>query len=307
MNERECARLECRRWISTLLSPTTRVDRLRPPTTRLSFSVASGLSASTTEREALYESMESLRAQIKEIEDKWSDELKRLETARKDKEELEQILQVLQTFVEYERAATLKMEALLEETRDALGIPDEAGRPAADTVYDPSRSAGSSSTGDSSALEFDLVYNPYAALNAPLETSSVSSLPPPPDTNDQVTTVPALLPIPTKPTPKPKRSPNWKSRITSILISTSNHNHTNSPSPSDSLNSTTPFFGDADPPDPKPKRATKSQKRPSRGSENHGTAGWRRTMGSAGSKFANRANRDVNRKKPRDHASILQS
>ena len=269
--------------------------------------MAYDLSASTTEREALYESMEPLRAQIKEIEDKWNDELKRLETARKDKEELEQILLVLQTFVEYERAATLKMEALLKETRDALGIPDEAGRPAADTVYDPSRSAGSSSTRDSSALEFDLIYNPYAALNAPLETSSVSSLPSPPDTNDWVTTVPSLLPIPAKPAPKSKRSPNWKSRITSILISTSNHNHTNPPSPSNSLNSTTPFFGDADPPDSKPKRAAKPQKRPSQDTENHGTVGWRRTMGSAGSKFANRANRATNRRKPRDHASILQS
>ena len=42
---------------------------------------------------------------------KWNDELKRLEAARKDKEELENILRVLQTLVEYEREAALKMEA----------------------------------------------------------------------------------------------------------------------------------------------------------------------------------------------------
>jgi len=252
--------------------------------------------------------MESLRAQIKEIQDKWNDELKRLETARKDKEELEQILQVLQTFVECERAATLKMEAMLKETRDVLGIPDEASRPATDTVYDPSRSAGSSSAGNPSVLEFDLVYNPHAVLMVPLETPSVLSPPSPPDVNDRVTTVPSLLPTPTKPASKPKRSPNWKSKITSILISTNgSHNRTNPPSPSNSLNSTTPFFDDADSPYPKPKRAAKPQKRPSRDPGGYGTVGWRRTMGSAGSKFVNRANRDVNRRKPRDLTPIVQN
>ena len=263
--------------------------------------MASELPAAGPQREVVYESVESLRAQLKEIEDKWNDELKRLDTARKDKAELERILRVLQTFLEYERAATLKMEEMLKETRDALNIPDEAGDPATKTAYDPSRSAGSSSTGDSSVLEFDLVYNPYAApkvLPKTLPVSSPSSLP---SSSDQVARLPPL-PTPTKSTPKPRRSPNWKSRITSILISTNGNNRTNPPSPlSNSLNSTTPLFDGADDaefPGLKPSRSAKSPKRPPKDSEAHGTARWRRTIGSTGSKFANRANRDVSRKSP---------
>ena len=269
--------------------------------------MASDLPVHISQHEVVCESVESLRVQIKEIEDKWNDELKRLETALKDKEELERILQVLQTFLEYERAATLKMEAMVKQTRDTLGIgPEEASRPAAGMVYDPSKSTGSSSSGESSALEFALVYNPYAAPKASPEMLSVSSPPSLSDANDQVTT--PLLPVPATPASKPKRSPNWKSKITSILISTNNHNRTNPPSPpAGSLNSTTPFFDvDADSSDAKPKRAAKSPKRPFRDSENHGTARWRRTVGPAGNKFANRANRDINRKKLRDLTSIAQ-
>src|SRR5258708_2669090 len=118
----------------------------------------------SSQHEPIYESVESLQAQIKEIEDRWDDELERLETARKDKEDLERILRVLQTLVEYEREATVKMEAIVQETRDALGVPDETSRPTQGMVYDPSRSTGSSSSGDSSVLEFDLVYNPNAVL-----------------------------------------------------------------------------------------------------------------------------------------------
>ena len=264
--------------------------------------MASELLAAGPQREVVCESVELLRAQLKEIEDKWNDELKRLDTARKDKAELERILRVLQTFLEYERAATLKMEEMLKETRDALDIPDEAGDPAAKTVYDPSRSAGSSSAGDSSVLEFDLVYNPYAAPKVLPETPPVSSPPSLPSSNNQVARLPPLSPTPTKSTPKPRRSPNWKSRITSILISTNSHNRTNPPSPlSNSFNSTTPFSdgaGDAELPGLKPSRSAKSPKRPPKDPEAHGTARWRRTMGSTGSKFANRANRDVNRKSP---------
>jgi len=260
------------------------------------------------QHEAGCESVESLQAQIKEIEDKWNDELERLETARKDKEELERILRVLQTLVEYEREATLKMEAMVQETRDALGVPDEAGPPTQGMAYDPSRSTGSSSSGDSSVLEFDLVYNPNAAPPIPLGALPASPPPPIPDSNDQVGSVPPLLETPIKPAPKPKRTPNWKSRITSILISANNHNHTNPLSPSPhSLNDAIPSFDDASPRGAKPKRSAKPQKRPSQDSENHWIAGRRRTVGSTGNKFANRANRDVNRKKPRDLASILQS
>jgi hypothetical protein len=270
--------------------------------------MASDLPPLPSKHEVVYESAESLRAQIKEIEDKWTDEFKRLETARKDKEELEQTLRILQTLAEYEREATLKMEAMLQETRVIFGVPDEASRPTPETVYDPSRSTGSSSAGDSSVLEFDLVYNPNAVLIVPLETPSVSPPPSLPDTDDQATSVPHLPGIPIKPASKPKRSPTWKSMITSILISTNNHNRTNPPSPSShSLDSASPFFGDAGSHDAKPEPAAKSQKRPSRDSGNHGPAGWRRTMGSAGNKFANRENRDINRKMPKDLASILQS
>ena len=272
--------------------------------------MASDPSALSSQHGAVCESVESLRAQIKEIEDKWNDELERLETARKDKEELEQILRVLQTFVECEREATLKMEATLQEMRDAPGVPDEASRPIPETVYDPSRSAGSSSSGDSSVLEFDLVYNPNAALPIPLGASSVSSPPSLPDTlGDYIVSAPPLQGIPVEPASKPKRSPNWRSKITSILINTNNHNRTNPPSPSSpSLNSASPFFdNDASSHDAKPKRVARSQKRPSQGSENHDTAGRRGTMGSARNKFSNRANRDINRKKPKDLASILES
>jgi len=253
-----------------------------------------------SQHEAVHESVESLQAQIKEIEDKWNDELERLETARKDKEELERILRILQTLVEYEREATLKMEAMVQETRDALGVPDEASRPTQETVYDPSRSTGSSSSGDSSVLEFDLVYNPNAVL--PTHLAPPASPPPPiPDANDQVGSVPPLLETPIKPASKPKRTPNWKSRITSILISANNHNHTNP------LSSSPHSLNDASSRGAKPKRYVKPQKRPSQDSENHWIAGRRRTMGSTGNKFTNRANRDVNRKKPKDFASILQS
>jgi len=268
--------------------------------------MASDLSAHPSQHEVVHESVESLREQIKEIEDKRSDELKRLEAARKDKEELEQILRVLQTLVGYEREATLKMEAMLRDTRDALGMPDETGRPASELVYDPSRS---SSSGDSSVLEFDLVYNPNATLKVPLETPLVSPPPSLPDADDQVIVVPPLPQTPVQPAPKPKRSPGWKSKITSILIGTNNPNCANpSPLSSHSHDSATPFFDDAGSRGTtKPKRAAKSQKRPSQDSESQGTGNWRRTMGSAGSKLANRANRDISRKKPRNIASALQS
>ena len=270
--------------------------------------MASDNSPLPSQHEVVHESAESLQEQIKEIEDKWNDELERLETARKDKEELERILRVLQTLVEYEREATLKMEAMVQETKDVLGVPDEAGRSTQGTVYDPSRSTGSSSSGDSSILEFDLVYNPNAALSVPLGAPPASPSPPPPDANDQVGSVPPLIETPVKPTSKPKRTPNWKSRITSILISTNNHNHTNPLSPSPhSPDDTGPSFDDAGSRGAKPKRYAKPQKRPSKDSENHWTAGQRRTMGSTGNKFANRANRDVNRKKPRALGSILQN
>ena len=266
-------------------------------------------SALSSQHEVADESVESLRAQIKEIEDKWNDELERLETARKDKEELERILRVLQTLIEYEREATLKMEAVVQETKDALGIPDEASCPAQGPVYDPSRSTGSSSSGDSSVLEFDLVYNPNADLPVPLAAPSTSPPPPLPDADAQVDSLSPLLETPIKPASKPKRTLNWKSRITSILISTNNHNHANQSSPSlHSLNNASPSScDDASPRGAKSKRPAKSQKRPSQDSENLWTAGRRRTMGSAGSKFANRANRDINRKKSRDLSSILQS
>lgn len=256
--------------------------------------MASEPPAAGPQREVVYESVESLRAQLKEIEDKWNDELKRLDTARKDKEELERSLRVLQSFLEYERAATLKMEEMLKETREALCIPDEAGDPNTKTVYDPSKSAGSSSAGDSSVLEFDLVYNPYAVPKVFLETPPVSPPSSLPSPNDHVARLPPLPPTPTKPTPKPKYSPNWKSRITSILIST---NHNNRPPLSNSRNGASPFPDNAEFPGPKPSRAAKSPKHSPRGSE-HGATRWRRTMGSAGSKFANRANRDVGRKSP---------
>lgn len=270
--------------------------------------MASDHSPLPSKHDTTYESVESLQAQIKEIEDRWNDQLERLETARKDKEELERILRVLQTLVEYEREATLKMEAMVQETRDTLGVPDEAGRPTQEMAYDPSRSTGSSSSGDSSVLEFDLVYNPNAALSVPLGTPPASLPPQIPDANDQVGSVPPLLETPIKLTSKPKRTHNWKSRITSILISTNNHNQTNPLSPSPhSLEGASPSFDDAGSRGAKPKRYAKPQKRPSQDSENQWTAGRRRTMGSAGNKVANRANRDVNRKKPRNLASILQS
>jgi hypothetical protein len=257
--------------------------------------------------EVVYESVELLRAQIREIEDKWNNELKRLETARKDKEELEKVLRVLQTFVEYEREATVKMEAMLQETRDVLGISAEASLPTPEKICDPSKSTGSYSSQDLSILEFDLVYNPNGVLKTPPKEPSVSAPRSTPDADDQVTVVSPLPQTPDKPTYTPRISPNWKSRITSILVSINNHNRTSplssSPGP---LDSTTPLFDDAESPSAKPKRVAKPQKRPSQDSENHGTVNWRRTVGSAGNKFANRANRDVNRKKPKDLASIPQ-
>ena len=293
VDEREWGKLECRRWISTSVSSTTIADHPRLPTTHPSFDMASDLSVDLSQHKVAYESVESLRVQIKDIEDKWNDELKRLETARKDKEELEQILRVLQALVEYEREATLKMETMLQETRGALGIPDEASRPILELEYDPSRSTGSSSSGNSSVLEFDLVYNPNAAPKVPLETPSVSSPSSLSDVEDQAISVPPLLPIPLEPALETKRSPNWKSRITSILASTNNHDHSSS---THSLNSASSH-------DAKPEQ----QKRPSQDSGNHGIVGWRRTMGSAGNKFSNRASRDTNRKKPRILASTPQS
>ena len=272
--------------------------------------MASDLSAhpSPSRDDVVYESVESLRAQIKEIEDKWNGELKRLETARKDKEELENILRVLQTLVEYEREATLKMEAMLQETRDILGIPAEVIHPTSERTYGPSKSTGSSSSGDSSVLEFDLVYNPRGVLKVPPKAPSVSAPRTTPDADDQVTLFPPQPQTPVKPTYASKFSPNWKSRIASILVSINNHNRTSPLSSSPcSFDSTTPLFDDADSPSAKSKRVAKAQKRPSQDSENHGTVSWRKTVGSAGSKFANRANRDVNRKKPRDLASIPQS
>jgi len=267
--------------------------------------MASDLSAHPSQHEVAHESVELLRAQIREIEDKRHDELKRLEAARKDKEELEQILRVLQTLVGYEREATVKMEAILRETRDALGVPEETGRPTPEMVYDPSRS---SSSGTSSVLEFSLVYNPNAALKVPLEAPLVSPPSLLPGADDQAIAVSPLPPTPAKPASKPKRSPGWKSKITSILIGTNDPNCANpSPSSSHSHNSATLFFDDASPRGAKPKRAAKPQKRPSQDSGNQGTASWRRTVGSAGSKFANRANLDINRKKARDIASALQS
>lgn len=269
----------------------------------------SNLSAHPSQDDVVCESVESLRAQIKEIEDKWNGELKRLETARKDKEELEKVLRVLQALVEYERDATLKMEAMLQETRDILGIPAETSRATSERIYDPSKSTGSSSSGGSSMLEFDLVYNPNGVLKAPLEAPPVSAPPSTPDTDGQVTATPCHSPqTPIKPTHAQKFSPNWKNRITSILVSINNHSRTSPLSSSPrSLDSTAPLFDDADSPSAKPKRGAKPQKRPSQDSENRGTASWKRTVGSTGSKFVNRANRDVNRKKARDLASIPQS
>ena len=263
-------------------------------------------SAHPSQDEVVYESVESLRGQIKEIEDKWNDELKRLETARKDKEELENILRVLQTLVEYEREAALKMETMLQETRDALGIPVEAGIPTPDGLYDPSKSRGSSSSGDSSVLEFDLVYNPNGVLKVPRKEPSASALPSTPSyTDDQVAAVSPPPQTPVKATSKPKFSPNWKNRITSILININNNNRTSPLSSSPrSFDSATPLFDDTDSPSAKPRRTAKPQKRPSQDSENRGTVSWRKTVGSARSKFANRANRDVNRKKLRDLTSI---
>lgn len=279
-----------------------------PPATHHSFNMEPDLSTHPSRDEVVCESAESLRAQIKEIEDKWNGELKRLETARKDKEELEKILRVLQALVEYEREATLKMEAMLQETRDVLGIPAEANCPAAQRAYDPSKSSGSSSSEGSSALEFDLVYNPNGVFKVPLEAPKVSAPPPTPDTDDQVTAVSPLPQTPIKPTHTPKFSPNWKSKITSILGSINNYNRTSpfSSSPR-SFDSATPLFSDASSPSAIPKRTAKPQKRPSQDYENHGNVSWKRTVGSAGSKLANRANRDVNRKKPRDFASIPHS
>lgn len=259
----------------------------------------SNLSAHPSRDEVVYESVESLREQIKEIERKWNDELKRLETARKDKEELENILRVLQALVEYEREAALKMEAMLQETRDVLGIPADACRPTPEKVYDPSKSTGSSSSENSSVLEFDLVYNPNGILRVPLNAALVSAPPSTPENDDQVTAVPPTQQTPIKPYTQ-KFSPNWKSKITSILVSINNHNRSSRLSSSPrSFDSTTPLFDDADSPSAKPKRDAKPQKRSSQGSENHGTVSW--------SKLANRANRDVNRKMPREFASIPQS
>ena len=261
----------------------------------------SELSVHSSRDEVVYESLETLRAQIKEIEDKWNDELKRLETARQDKEELEKVLRVLQAFVEYEREATLKMETMLQETRDALGIPAEASPGG---LYDTSKSTGSSSSGGSSMLEFDLVYNPNGVLRVPVKEPLVSAPPSTPDAVNQATTVSSLPQTPSKPNSKPKFSPNWKNKITSILININNHNRTSPLSSSPrSFDSTTPLFSDVDSPSTKPKRTGKPQKRPSQDSENCGSVGWRRTVGSAGSKFANRANRDPNRKT--DLASIV--
>ncbi|KAF9784779.1 hypothetical protein BJ322DRAFT_1109487 [Thelephora terrestris] len=241
-------------------------------------------SVHSSQDEVVYESLETLRAQIKEIEDKWNDELKRLETARKDKEELEKVLHVLQAFVEYERGATLKMETMLQETRDALGIPSEAGR---ERFYDPSKSTGSYSSGESSVLEFDLVYNPNGVLRVPVSAPSASAPPSIADAIDQATTVSPPQQTPNRRTSKSKFSPNWKNRIASILVNINNHNRTSPLSSSPrSFDSTTPLFNDADSPSAKPKRTAKPQKRPSQDSENRGTVGWRRTVGSAGSKFA---------------------
>ena len=253
--------------------------------------------------EFAYESVELLRTQIKEIEGKWNDELKRLETAQKDKEELEKILRVLQTLNEYEREATLKMEVTLQETREALGIPAEASRPG---IYNSSKSLGSSCSRGSSVLEFDLVYNPNAVLKVPLKPPLVSVSPQIPDIGSAA---PPPQQTPSKPTSKPKFSPGWKSRITSILVSINNHNRSNPLSLSPrSFDSTTPLFVDAlDSPSTKSKRAAKSQKRPSQDSENYGTVSWRNTAGSAGGMLANRANRDVSRKKPSDLPPIPQS
>ena len=283
----------------------TLFDQPRPPATCLSFNMASGPSALPSHNEPVYESVESLLAQIKGIEDRWNDEVERLETARKDKEELEQILQVLQTLVAHEHAATLKMEAMLREMRDVVCAPDEASRPP-ETVYDPSRTTGSSSSGDSSVLEFDLVYNPNATLVVPLEASSAPPPPSLPDTSDQAIPVPPLLETPIKLASKPKTSPGWRNKITSILISTNSQNRTNPLSPSSRF-SASPFSDDASSHDAKPKPATRPQKRPLQDSENHGTAGRKGTMGSARKKFANRANREINRKKPSSLAPIPQN
>lgn len=284
-------------------APTVLDHQLLPPL----FNMASHLSTLPSQP-VTYESVESLRAQIKEIEDKWNDELERLGTACKDKEELERILHVLETLVDYERAATLKTEVMLQETRNALGIPDEAGCPTLEAMYDPSRSTGSSSSGGSSRLEFDLVYNPNAALPVPLQAPQVSPPPPLLDKNDQAPSVSPLLETPARPTSKQKRSPGWKSRITSILISTNHHNRTNPHSPlSHTPNSTSPFFDGAGSRGVKPKRAARTPKRPSQEPENHSAADRRRIIGSAGSKFANRANRDVSRKQPNDLTLIPQS
>ena len=298
-------RLEFARWISTSPFSTTSPDYPRPPATHPSFNMASDPPALPPHHEPVYESVESLLAQIKEVEDKWNDEVERLETARKDKEELEQILHVLQTLVSHEREATLKMEATLQEMRDVVGAAGEATCPLPETVYDPSRTTGSSSSGDSSVLEFDLVYNPNAALVVPFEAPSAPPPPSSPDTNDQVVPVLPLLETPVKLASKPKISPSWRNKITSILVSTSNHNRTNPPSPSShSPTSPSPLFDNASSNDAKLKRATRTQKRPSQDSENRGTAGQRGTMGSARKKFVNRANRDINRKKPNNPASI---
>ena len=270
--------------------------------------MASDLFTLPSHNEVVYESVESLLAQIKEIEDKWNDEVERLDTARKDKEELERILHILQTLVKHEHEATLKMETMLQEMRDIVGVSEEVSRPTPETTYDPSRTTGSSSSGDSSVLEFDLVYNPNAVLPVSLEAPSVPPPPPSPDANDQVISAPPLLETPNKPASKPKISPGWKNKITSILISTNNHNRANPSSPSPrSFISASSFFDDASSRNAKSKRTARTQKRPSQDSENCGTSGRRGTTGSARNKFVNRANRDVNRKKPSNLASILQS
>lgn len=265
----------------------------------------SDLSSHPSRDEVVYESVESLRAQIKEIEDKWNNELKQLETAQKDKEELEKILRVLQTLVEYEREATLNMEAMLQETRAVLGIPAEAGRrPTPERKYDPSKSTGSSSSEGSSVLEFDLVYNPNGVLKVPVKAPLVSSPRSTPDTGDQTTIVPPPPQTPIKSTHAPKFSPNWKRKIASILVSINNHNR---PSPLSSslrsFDSTTPLFNHVNPPSTKSKRTAQAQKRPSQDSENYAAISWRRT---AENKLANRANREVSRKEPSGLASISQ-
>jgi hypothetical protein len=257
-----------------------------------------------SQHEVVSESVESLQAQIKEIEDKWNDELKRLDTARRDKEELEQTLRVLQTFVEYEREATLKMEEMLQGNERRPWYPGRSqSPPCPKTVIRSVRGQRVIFLWRFVCARIRPGLQPQRGSRVPLENPWFPLPPRCPILDDQVSTsVPPLPPTPAKPASKPKRSPNWKSRITSILINTNNHNRTNPASTSPhSFNSTSPFFDDATAsPMPNPSRAAKSRKRPSQ--DPMVPTGWRRTMGSAGSKFANRENRDINRKRPRTYS-----